>query len=103
MGDTLPIFDGQFRNRFQSRTLLRRGKKLIGKGGLVSKVQNRADKVSTRMKGRKPNIIPTVEETLGKWNVGSRITEMIPTPLKNRTESIVKPQVSKQSGSDISL
>lgn len=105
--NNLPVFDGKFRNRFQSQ---KRGGHRFGRGNVLSKVSDRADKITKRVKGRKPNIIPSVEEALGKWNVGSRITEMLPTALKNDTKSD-KPllkrrqeeKLSKQSGADISL
>lgn len=98
----MPFFDGKFKDRIQSR-LEGRGTKRFGRGNLLSKVQNRADKISTRVKGRKPDIIPTVSETLGKWNVGSRITEMLPVTPKRRAKTKSSPQVAKQSGADISL
>lgn len=98
----------KIRSRFRSQEFLQerqRGKR-IGDGKVISGSRKRVDTLTARVKNRKPNILPSVDEALGKWNAGSRITEMLPTA-KRRNKVLPQSNTQKahrrQSSSDISL
>ena len=80
-----------------------RGKR-VGKGTTIKRVKERADKISGRAKGRRPQIIPSVTEALGSWQAGSRVSEMLPAKIrKEKPQKPRKKTVERQSSGDISF
>jgi len=74
---SLPLLDRlvEIRDKRRTEGILRQNR--VGGGQIIKKTTQRVDKITTRVKTRTTKIIPNVTETLGKWNVGSRVTEIV--------------------------
>ncbi|MEM2618753.1 MAG: hypothetical protein QW356_04630 [Candidatus Hadarchaeales archaeon] len=53
---------------------------VIGSGRLIEQARVGIDRITARIKERKPALIPAVTEAIAKWEPGRRVKELIPAP-----------------------
>lgn len=85
------------------------GQQRFGNGKTITKTKARVEKISTRVKGKKMNFVPKVNEALKQWSPGKRVTEAFASDsqksdISMSTPSVKKPKVRAQkSTADISF
>lgn len=95
--------------KFRTRVKGQKSARQRFQGKTLNRVKTRADKITTRVKDRKPNFIPQVDEALTNWKPGSRVAEMLPTADSRNNDISLgqlptkKKKLAKQSNTDISF
>jgi hypothetical protein len=85
------------------------GQQRFGNGKTITKTKARVEKISTRVKSKKLNFVPKVNEALKQWSPGQRVTEAFATDSQKSDISMSSPSVKKQeirkqrSSADISF